>query len=191
MSSFVSPLLTDIKHRTAADLYAADLHSRSTGQSTAELLQAVQATLPTPWSHLSPWVNDALLWSLCKGKISLISSIGAVLHPQGLLLTCQVTVQTSSDRLTAAHVPLAVARGPEILGYLPLPFDDMARRLVEKWNPSYKLLDRPKMHASIAQMLGVQDGTRVHGVPTKALKAKLIWLVGDYLPTGEVRDVWL
>ena len=47
MSSFVSPLLTDIKHRTVDDPYAADLHSRWTGQSTPEVLHAAQATLPT------------------------------------------------------------------------------------------------------------------------------------------------
>ena len=64
----------------------------------------------------------------------------------------------------------------------------MVRRLVEKWNPSYKPLDRPKMHASIARMLGVQNSTRVRSVPNKALKAKFIRRVGDYLPTGEVRD---
>ena len=175
----------------ADEANAADLHSRRTGQSTLELLQAAQATLPTLWSHPPLAVNDALRLALYKGKISSVSSIGAVLHPQGLLLTCQATVQTSSDRLIAAHVPLAIAAGPKILGYLPPPSDDMARRLVEKWNPGYKPLDRPKMHASIAHMLGVQDATRVCGVPNAALKAKLIWPVGDYLPTSEVRDFWV
>ena len=85
------------------------------------------------------------------------------------------------------HVPLAIAAGPKILGYLPLPSDDMARRLVEKWNPSYKPLDRPKMHAPIAHMLGA----RVRGVPNTARKAKLIRPAGDYLPAGEVRDFWV
>ena len=100
-------------------------------------------------------------------------------------------MQTSSDRLFAAHVALAIAAGPKILGYLPLPSDDMARQLVEKWNPGYKLLDRPKMHASIARMLGVQDATRVRGVPNAALKAKLIRPVGNSLSAGEVRDFWV
>ena len=136
-------------------------------------------------------MNDALRWSLYKGKISSVSSIGAVLHPQGLLLTCQATVQTSSDTLIAAHVPLAIAAGCKILGYLPLPSDDMTCRLVEKWTPSYKPLDRPKMHVSIARMLGVQDATRVRGVPNTALKAKLIRFVGDYFPAGEVRNFWV
>ena len=77
------------------DPYAVDLRSWWTGKSTPELLQAAQATLPTPWSHPPSGMNDALCWSLYKGKISSISSIGAVLHPQGLLLTCQATVQTS------------------------------------------------------------------------------------------------
>ena len=67
----------------------------------------------------------------------------------------------------------------------------MARCLVEKWNPGYKPLDRPKMHASIARMLGVRDATRVRGIPNTALKAKLIRPVGDYLPVGEVRDCWV
>ena len=191
MSSFVSPLLTGIKHRMADDPYAADLHSRWTEQSTPELLQAAQATLPTLGSHPPSGVNDALRWSLYKGKISSVSSIGAMLHPQGLLLTCQAKVQTSSDKLIAAHVPLAIAAGPKILGYLPLPSDDMARRLVEKWNPSHKPLDRPKMHASIARMLGVQDSTQVRGVPNTALKAKLIRPIGDHLPAGEVRNFWV
>ena len=53
--------------------------------------------------------------------------------------------------------------------------------------PSYKPLDRPKMHASIARMLSVQDATRVRGVPDTALKAKLIRLVSDYLPASEVQ----
>ena len=74
MPSFVSPLLTDIKHRMTDDPYAAVLHSRWTGQSSPELLRVAQATLPTPW-------NDALRWSLYKGTISSISSIGSVLHP--------------------------------------------------------------------------------------------------------------
>ena len=71
MPSFVSPLLTDIKHRMTDDPYAVDLHSRWTGQSTPELLQAAQATLPTLWSHPPSGVNDAPRWSLYKGKISL------------------------------------------------------------------------------------------------------------------------
>ena len=103
-----------------------------------------------------------------------ISSTGAVLDPRGLLLTCHATIQTSFDRLIAAHVLGATATGPKIFGCLPLPCDDMARRLVENWNPTYKLLDYPKMHASIARMLGVQNATRVRGVPNAAMKAKLI-----------------
>ena len=133
MSSFVSPLITDIKHRMAHDP-AADLHSPRKGQSPPEVSRAAQATFPTLWSH-PPWgVNHALHWSLYEGKISSVSSIGDVLHPQELVLTCQATVQTSSDRPFAAHVPLAIAAGSKILGYVPLPSDDMARRLLEKWS---------------------------------------------------------
>ena len=87
-----------------------------------------------------------------KGKISSASNIEVVLHPQGLLLTCQATVQPSFDRLIATHVPPAIAASPKIFGYLRLPFDHMA--YVENWNPGYEPLDCPKMHASIARMLG-------------------------------------
>ena len=136
-------------------------------------------------------MNDTLRWALYKGKISSVSSIGALLHPQGLLLICLAIVQTSSDRHIAAHVPLAIAARPKILGYLPMPFEDMAWHLVKKWNPSYKPLDRPKMHASVARMFGVHDATSVRGVPNRALEAKLIRPVGNYLPAGEVRDFWV
>ena len=67
----------------------------------------------------------------------------------------------------------------------------MARRLEEKWNPSYKPLDRPKMHASIACMLGVQGATRLRGVPNTTLKAKLIRPIGNHFHAGEVRDFWV
>ena len=43
------------------------------------------------------------------------------------------------------------------------------------------------MHASIPRMPGVKDATRVRGVPNTALKAKLIWPVGDYWPVRKVR----
>ena len=123
-----------------------------------------------------------------KAKISWVSRIRAILHPQGFLLTCQATVQILLDILIVAHVPLAIAAVPKILGYLPVPSEDMARRLVEKWNPGYKPLDRPKMHASITRQLGVQDGARVRGLPNTAVKAKLFWPVSDYLPAGEVSE---
>ena len=87
MSAFVSPLLTDIKHNMATDPYVVDQHSRWTGQVTPEVLHAAHATVPMLWSHPPSWVNNALHRSFYKGKISSISSIGAVLHPQGLLLT--------------------------------------------------------------------------------------------------------
>ena len=153
-----------------------------------ELYQEAQATLRARWSHTLSWVNDVLRRAFYKGKISSISSIRTMLHPQGLLLTCQATVQTSYDRRIAAHVLLAIAAGPMILGYLPLPSHDMARQLVEKWNPSYNPLGCPKMHASIACMLGVHDATRVRGVSNAALKAKLIRPVGDYLRAQEVHN---
>ena len=83
-----------------------------TGHSTPELLQGAQATLPALWSHPPSGVNDALRWAFYRGKISSVSSIGAVIHSQGLLLTCQATVQTSCDRLIAVHVPLAITPTP-------------------------------------------------------------------------------
>ena len=94
---------------------------------------------------------------------------------------------TSSDRLIVAHV----VASPKIPGYLPLPTDGMACRLVEKCNPNYKPLDRSEMHASIARMVGVKDVWQVRGVPNAALKAELIRPVGDYLPAGDVHNFWL
>ena len=82
------------------------------------------ARLPRLWSGfltVSNHVNDALRWSVYKSKISSISSIGALLHPQTLLLTYQATIETPSNRFIAAHVPLAVAARPNILGYRPVP----------------------------------------------------------------------
>ena len=190
MSAHVSPLLTDLSLRRPSDPYADDLLTRWENQTNPGILQSARESLPELWNNPPSGVNDALRWALYKGRVSSVSNVGAVLHPQGLLLTCQSTIITSSDRVIVPHMPLAVAAGPKLLGFLPLPPDDLARRLIEHWSPNYRPLDPAKLHGSITRMLGVKEPNQVRGVPNATLKTKLIKPVADYLPFGEVRDFW-
>ena len=62
---------------------------------------------------------------------------------------------------------------------------------VETWTLNYRPLEKPKLHGSIAWMLGTQDVSQVQGIPNATPRTKLIKPVGDYLPAKEIRFFWL
>ena len=99
-------------------------------------------------------ICDALRWSVLRGHLQSISSVGVVLVPRGILLHCTATYYDCDSAQVNSHfVPLAMAADPRLFQYLFDHDNPLVTSLVSAWSPAHKTMDTFTLRSSIARML--------------------------------------
>ena len=150
-----SPLLDAIRQGPSA------AHSRLRDSwsvaSDKALLQAATDALPEVARGRPEEMPNALRWARRMGVITAITSMGAILTPQGLCLTATVTGSYDAQTFVSEDVPLMVAAGGPLVEYLGSTMHprhlDLARRVIPGCAPFGTL----RLRKRLAQILKVDD----------------------------------
>ena len=171
MEAYDTSLLRSVRQAAvASDLLDVTLLKRWDDHFTPEIL--AQATTPSGelWNNEAAGLCDALRWSVLRGHLQSISSVGAILVPGGILLHCTATYcDFHGARVNSHFVPLAMAAGPRLFQLLHDHDNPVVTSLIYAWSPAHKALDTFTLHSSMACMLQ-RDVTSALSCDTKTIQ---------------------
>ena len=191
MEAYDTSLLRSIRQAAAAsDPLATTLLERWNDQFTPEVLTQATVALGDLWNNEAAGVCDALRWSVLRGHLHSISSVGAVLVPKGILLHCSATYcDFDGARVNSHFVPLAMAAGPRLFQYLQDHDNPLVTSLISAWSPAHKAMDTLTLRSSIARMLQ-RDVASALACDNKTIQKQLMKPIGSFITQTSVRRLW-
>ena len=80
-----------------------------------------------------------------------VVGISKILCPYGLLFTASIDIQAEREKFTLNHIPLALIRSPALFYDLQQQPPEV-QRLVQLWDPAYRLVLNKEVRAFLQKL---------------------------------------